>query len=55
MVWGAACGLVVTMAGTAETCWQRAPGSDDAYAKAFTGETRNGLGNTTPAGVAVNP
>jgi len=40
---------------TAETCWQRAPGADDAYAKAFASETCNGLGNTTPAGVAANP
>ena len=40
---------------TAETCWQRSPGADDAYAKAFASEIHNGSHNTTPARVAVNP
>ncbi len=40
---------------TADTCWQRSPGADDAYAKAFASEIHNGSHNTTPARVAVNP
>jgi integrase len=40
---------------TAETCWQRAPGADDAYAKAFGGEAHNVSHNTTPAGSVVHP